>query len=116
MNYKEMLEFAAKAADMDLLPHCNSHLDNRFLFTFNGTNWNPLTDDGDALRLAATLDMEITINRIDEYTQATGGYHGEYTCRESHGKDLYASTRKAIVRTAAKIGGSEICNNKFTFK
>lgn len=61
--------------------------------------WSPLADDGDALRLAVTLRMNINIYvagaEADCDTLAS-------TCKE--GGDPFAATRRAIVRAAAAIG------------
>ena len=56
--------------------------------------WNPLTDDGDALRLAVKLNLwePVMFGRRAEI-----GPDG----------DIYAATRRAIVRAAAAIADSE---------
>lgn len=56
--------------------------------------WNPLTDDGDALRLAVQLQIELSF--INGDTHADGQSEG--------GQDKLANTRRAIVRAAAEIG------------
>jgi hypothetical protein len=76
MNDRELLELAAKAAG---IPFSNIEL-----------VWNPLTDDGDALRLAVKLDL---------FDAATLTYEPE-----EYRADPYAATRRAIVRAAAEIG------------
>ena len=83
---KELLTLAAKAAGIE----CNDYgLDwfNRY--------WNPLTDDGDALRLAVKLGLGIEF--FSSWVVANGGHDED---RES---DPYAATRRAIVRAAAEI-------------
>ncbi len=66
--------------------------------------WNPITDDSDALRLAAKLWLTIDIggnshpNRV-EVRSLTG-----QVTTEPHGNDLVAAIRRAIVRAAAEIG------------
>ena len=62
--------------------------------------WNPLTDDGDALRLAVRLGMELIIGKAT--TAAVK--HGEAFAREANGGDTYSATRRAIVRAAAEMG------------
>jgi hypothetical protein len=59
----------------------------------------PLEDDGDALRLAVKLGIDIVPGggRTIVYCQ------GLQVC-EYHSQDHYAATRRAIVRTAAAIG------------
>ena len=86
MTDKELLEKAAKAAG---IPESNICL-----------VWNPLTDDGDALRLAVKLGM-----LIDVVDDASGANVINYKfCSEEHNNDPYAATRRAIVRAAAEIG------------
>lgn len=62
-----------------------------------GTRWNPLTDDGDALRLAVKMGLEVGFEG-DNFVFADG------TCSEFLTPDPYAATRRAIVRAAAEIG------------
>ena len=78
MTDREMLELAAKAA---------------------GVEWNPLTDDGDALRLAVKLG----ICYFDGDLAVCFGADGR-NITEPFGIDPYAATRRAIVRAAAEIG------------
>ena len=61
--------------------------------------WNPLEDDGDALRLAVTLG--IGIEAVERYAVANVRY-GDTLC-EAFGADPFAATRRAIVRAAAAI-------------
>ncbi|MDV7393684.1 hypothetical protein RZS08_20070, partial [Arthrospira platensis SPKY1] len=63
----------------------------------------PLTDDGDALRLAVKL--EIAINPYAGKTVVANDDikwfgHEKWDC---HDNDPYAATRRAIVRAAAEI-------------
>lgn len=55
--------------------------------------WNPLSDDGDALRLAVKLN----IMHGKVFSRAVAECHEE-------GGDIYSSTRRAIVIAAASIG------------
>ena len=73
-----------------------------------GAWWSPLTDDGDALRLAVKLEFDVT--RYSEHEVAvtgrapTHGTPGIYlTERQPLDSDPYAATRRAIVRAAAEI-------------
>ena len=69
---------------------------------FTGSQaWNPLTDDGDALRLVVKLKLDIEI-----YSTSTHVYDdtSEKSFEEEHNGDPYAATRRAIVRAAAEIG------------
>jgi hypothetical protein len=62
MNDRELLELAAKAAGL-LLEHPDDE-DGVFIAREkyrNGYVWNPLTDDGDALRLAVKLELDLLI-------------------------------------------------------
>jgi len=103
MTDKELLELAAKAAGYDFEwfgQHFHIAIDDRRF-----TSWNPLTDDGDALRLAVKLRLTISLDRFDDsdYATATPPHtHQGYDCIVD--QDPYAATRRAIVRAAAEIG------------
>ena len=104
MNDRDLLILAAKAAGMTL----GKHTQKDWAFTYGGKEWNPLADDGDALRLAVKLRMVID-------TDYNGGANAgnaavdfgepEYGYQEGQGKPApLAATRRAIVRAAAEIG------------
>jgi hypothetical protein len=116
MTDRELLELAAKAHG-DLLKDKHGEwavVDKYGLLD----EWNPLTDDGDALRLAVKLriDLSLWINVghavAKTYIGAGRGISlvGETEPRpvndhkEPYGTDPYAATRRAIVRAAAEIG------------
>jgi hypothetical protein len=67
--------------------------------------WNPLTDDGDALRLAVKLGMQIRYPYKGGVT-AHSDFPNFMTTPpvETLRDDPYAATRRAIVRAAAEIG------------
>ena len=99
MTDKEMLELAAKAAGYDI-----NHRWNEERLLLNppvidlcilgiSTGWNPLTDDGDALRLAVKLGI-LNMNNI----------LNKYIIEEQRHHLRAAATRRAIVRAAAEIG------------
>ena len=66
--------------------------------------WNPLTDDGDALRLAVKLGIELRdpyqYNKACAYARET-----MHEFWEDLGTEPYAATRRAIVRAAAAMAG-----------
>ena len=116
MTDRELLEQAAKAAGIKVKGYFE---DEPTLLIKPGirlppARWNPLTDDGDALRLAVTLYLSIKIFRptFDDFEapgmveiwhdNGTDPIHVEYydMC---NGRQ--AATRRAIVRAAASIGG-----------
>jgi hypothetical protein len=68
--------------------------------------WDPLTDDGDALRLAVKLDMKVFHAAKSAYAiPSHDGVGMEVQDRYiDAGGDKYAATRRAIVRAAASIG------------
>jgi len=106
---RELLELAAKAAGIEQRGWCmpGARTDGwHGMYTGDGesgayTRWNPLTDDGDALRLAVKLGLHL-------FTRLPGGgvpsscSNGD--TMEAHWGDPYAATRRAIVRAAANIG------------
>ena len=105
MTDKELLELAAKAAGIDLFDDpAAKH--GRVLRMKSGPFWNPLIYDGDALRLAVKLHINIEIWNVDALIR-TCVYilHRWHVCFEEHyTTDPYAATRRAIVRAAAEIG------------
>jgi len=114
MTDRELLELAAKAAGIELKWH-HSHKDA--YARRNGEYWavwNPLRDDGDALRLAVKLGIDVSFplyRKPDPPTVHAGRYWDTYvSCwypfEERKGEDPYAATRRAIVRAAAEIGRS----------
>ena len=108
---KELLEFAAKAAGLKRKYY--EYLGFKGMIEDDPESgwWNPLTDDGDALRLAVKLDIEI-YQADDDGRAVYAGYWGKPERRdvtrmfkiEPLGDDPYAATRRAIVRAAAEIG------------
>ena len=65
--------------------------------------WNPLTDDGDALRLVVTLKMDVDCAG-DEGVEVIEWEISRTHAFEPFGSDPYAATRLAITRCAAEIG------------
>jgi hypothetical protein len=109
MNDRELLELAAKAAGIE---YGWQHIyDDYEGSTSEKWDWNPLTDDGDALRLVVKLGLTIQatcfddndrmFTRVDHYPN-TGG--PSTAVIDEYGDDPYAATRRAIVRAAAAIG------------
>ena len=93
MSDKELLELAAKAAGIEFWEVGGN------LFVAHGETWNPLTDDGDALRLAVKLHTNLL------FEQELSGWDVEAgSCGENCKPDPYAATRRAIVRATAAIG------------
>lgn len=93
MTDRELLELAAKAAGEYSDKEPLEHLLNR---------WNPLTDDGDALRLAVKLSM--TGLRIGTNAAWVEDFQGSFFAYKA--SDPYAATRRCIVRAAAETGAS----------
>ena len=116
MTDRELLEAAAKAASLVVLAYVEGYDDYYWKgpttgLQIEGANgvWNPLEDDGDALRLAVKLRLEL---RPDMGSQdGVIAVAGNGVWEEVHaGKDADQGaredcTRRAIVRAAAAIGG-----------
>ncbi|CAM5214943.1 Phage ABA sandwich domain-containing protein OS=Bosea thiooxidans OX=53254 GN=SAMN05660750_01651 PE=4 SV=1 [Bosea thiooxidans] len=107
MNDRELLELAAKAYGPEvewdgdgwvITSKFRGHLTNY-------EAWNPLADDGDALRLAAKLEMNVGngIRRSIEAWTVSEDDGGVYRGVEPKGDDVCAATRRAIVRAAAAV-------------
>jgi len=102
---RELLELAAKAAGYDVhdwMPGAGMAInDARFI---NGiSRWNPLTDDGDALRLAVKLRMEIRVNGYGAAVRIGGDGAQWFSCEAHMHSGIEAGTRRAIVRAAASL-------------
>ena len=96
MTDREMLELAAKAAGYEVRSDGEGGLT---VPTRRGASreWNPLEDDGDALRLAVQLGFVVEPGKC--WHSHRGPAFGEDVLG-----GVMAATRRAIVRAAAEIG------------
>jgi hypothetical protein len=122
MTDRELLELAAKAVggtngesnglfyQWHDLPHTGV---DRVLRYCGQREWNPLKDDGDALRLAVRLGLEVSCDGTEKmivgwpdpkHPASDDGCIFYSHVFESKGADHCAATRRAIVRAAAEIG------------
>lgn len=87
MTDRELLELAAMAAGIEFIGM-----------------WNPLSDDGDAFRLAVKLELRLGTHCNDKMACASD-IHGRCEVQVVEwGDDKYAANRLAIVLCAAEIG------------
>lgn len=96
MTDREMLELAAKAAGIVGTWHRSGFV---AYSGWSGGFFNPLTDDGDALRLAVRMHMQVSITTEScraETLPALGVRVND--------KDEMAATRRAVVMAAAAVG------------
>ena len=98
MTDRELLEAAAKAAGIRLW--FGPETDPWIMETVATVQWRPLTDDGDALRLAVKTGEPFVVRTRCVTTM--GGLIENFDPGVP-GDDLRA-TRRAIVRAAAEIG------------
>jgi len=98
MNDRELLELAARAAGYTLIEH---YAGLPLIAAELNAAWNPLTDDGDTLRLAVTLGLSV---HVSLHAKETHVYGPHSFAGEVHNDDTCAATRRAIVRVAAEIG------------
>lgn len=112
MDDMKLLKLAAKAAGIDLPKKPNPWFSYSDTYGFQWMNmdgsrvdksWNPLNDDGDALRLSAKVKLDVMFFKgfgevIVESNDAS------VRCSELYGADTMPATRRAIVRAAAEIG------------
>lgn len=96
MNDRGLLELAAKAAGLTLIPFEEVPL----LDEEGQPHWNPLLDDGDALRLAHKLGMDV------DMCVCLIQYEGPDEMEGIEFGSTLAEVRRAIVRAAAEIGRS----------
>lgn len=100
MNDRELLEFTAKAAGYDDATWNSEQkcIETTYLDGFRCW-WNPLANDGDALRLAVKLKINLNWR-----VNINGAFiYANHEPEQDNG-DPYAATRRAIVLTAAEIG------------
>lgn len=100
MTDRELLEMAAKAAGYEPQGWEDGKL---YLFGVQD-GWNPLTDDGDALRLAVRLDITVMQPAPEDRGSVLALWPRGQGVSEPRGQDKCAATRRAIVRAAAEIG------------
>lgn len=105
MTDDELLEAAAKAAGYDVKV-------GRWAVLVRGTDgppsrptWNPLEDDGDALRLAVKLKLSIMFGSagLVQVSADDGGEDCTAFAMEPTIDDPAAATRRAIVMAAASL-------------
>jgi len=96
-----ILRLAAKAIGV--------HIAQGSRIAIDGKIWNPLEDDGDALRLSVRLKIDLHFAR--DYVQASYANRDvnimlphSFSLNEPYVNDRNAATRRAIVRAAAEIG------------
>lgn len=97
MTDRELLELAAKPAGIKYESSTNAGL---YLGGNEDNFWQPLNDDGDALRLAVKLRLNV---EIYEDLSISSDRH-DIDIKEDHSENPLAATRRAIVRAAAEIG------------
>ena len=125
---RELLELAARASGFggpehkfcwteNEYPRCSgTHgaLWNYVGFMDSAVLWNPLTDDGDALRLVVKLGLSVEpypIYQPEKHSVSVKQRRQSDTMREAnptqvielYGGDPYAAARRAITRAAAEV-------------
>lgn len=102
MTDRELLEMAAKAAGISGYRYsdsfcCMAHWNESDGGWFDACGlWDPLTDDGDALRLAVKLKMQVSVT-----TESCRAETLPVLGVRVNDKDELAATRRAIVMAAA---------------
>lgn len=108
MNDRELLELAAKAAgDQSLrwLGEKSGEFEGGWYRKIPDLNltweWNPLTNDGDALRLMAECDIYVMVVTEQGHVSARIRNGPRSYWNEPIGDDKMAAIRRAAVRAAA---------------
>lgn len=115
MTDRELLDLAAKAASVKYTVEDDEYYKTRKFFglwlvyddepsEYARRYWNPLTDDGDALRLAVKLHIATDFTSSGVYAGQDPDSEDSDWVHEFNNNDPYAATRRAIVRAAAEIG------------
>lgn len=117
MTDRELLELSAKAAGLQLCGYswigenedddeCEV-LESAFVKTHPeqelATKWNPLTDDGDALRLAVRLHMQVSVT-----TESCRAETLPCLVVRVNDSDENLATRRAIVMAAANASADKL--------
>lgn len=103
MTDRELLEAAAKAAGLysqgDEISRYGHFMGLSIREDNNpsGYCWNPLTNEGDAFRLAHKLKLDVFFHERGALVNADDGFS-----RDERGPDPLAAARRAIVRAAAE--------------
>lgn len=108
MSDKELLELAARAAGIEGAwtdSGCDDRGNDTGLLLAGNTNyiWNPLADDGDALRLAVKLKIDIHQRVVEPRVAAIAAMQSPKIESVADEKHRLAATRRAIVRAAAAL-------------
>lgn len=92
---RELLELAAAAAGLEITGYTGKGVP---MINIGGypCPWNPLVDDGDALRLAGALKMEVRILNGSSYAEPDNGSEIWLD-----GDCPFGTTRRVIVQAAA---------------
>ena len=111
MTDRELLEQAAKAADIPArwdIEYGRMQIARPHKGGTNYEEWNPLTDDGDALRLMARLNINVTYRENINGAFVIAEHKEIMFCPESlGGPHEDDTTRRAIVRAAAALAASK---------
>lgn len=101
LSDRELLKLAAKAAGIKGIVVGSAA--PSVLYESDGVAiyWDPLTNDGDALRLAVKLGLLVDAD-VDSAYCCTGSF--EVSEEYATSTNPYAAIRRAIVRAAAEIG------------
>jgi len=114
MTDRELLELAAKAAGYQIVGKAHQVIAQGVSYHAlvirnergGDSVFDPLDDDGDALRLAVALGLGISIPLANKRTDVVCFSDSRVSAIEAHG-DPYAATRRAIVRAAAAVGDAQ---------
>ena len=116
MTDRELLELAAKAAEYIFTEKLTESAPGKRTGPFishrqRWKQWNPLTDDGDAVRLAVKLEIDVWHGKWPNGKKYAAAHKVwcpndsmYYDDGVAYKNDTYAATRRAIVCAAAEIG------------
>ena len=111
----ELIDLAAKAARINAVKDLSgvwrdSTRMSPAMSIFDAKPWNPLDDDGDALRLAVKLEMKINISQGNVQVRYKEDTPLVFV---RTGIDKNEATRLAITRAAAEIGKVPMTEQQF---
>lgn len=114
MDDHELLEMAAKAVGFEVLPNIETlgegvWIAAKYRSIFSDEHpeylWNPLADDGDALRLAVRLCMSVSAGPcVASANTISGALRGVFPKEDTISQGQGRAVRRVIVIAAADIG------------
>src|SRR4051812_41319391 len=105
MSDRELLEFAAKAGGYSVKWHPGLNAMAYLVgYTQDAKHWAPMTNAGDALRLAVECELDVSIEQGNTQVAWQNKKHVQWIDEPHNTSTPLLATCRAIVRAAAEVG------------